>query len=62
MDEDMKSQDVHMTPSKGQQQVTMGYITPPVTPNAGYFASDGGVPSSRMPITPTPQHQQQYLS
>ncbi|PWW78539.1 hypothetical protein C7212DRAFT_343241 [Tuber magnatum] len=61
MDEDMKSQDVHMTPSKGQQQVSMGYITPPVTPNAGYFADDG-VPSARMPITPTPQHQQQYLS
>lgn len=57
--EEMKPHDpTCMTPMKGQPQVPMGYITPPVTPNGGYFMDDG-VPSQRMPITPTPQ---QYLS
>lgn len=43
-----------MTPQKGSSQVPPGYITPPVTPNGGYYA-DGSVPPQRLPITPKSQ-------
>lgn len=48
-----------MTPQKNASQGN-GYITPPVTPNGGYYVDDS-CPSQRMPVTPTPQTQAYYV-
>jgi len=51
-----------MTPQKQSAgyPVPAGYITPPVTPNAGYYVDDS-CPSQRMPVTPTPPNQVYYV-
>ncbi|KAI5858723.1 cyclin-like protein [Tricharina praecox] len=52
-----------MTPQKQASSgypATAGYITPPVTPNAGYYVDDS-CPSQRMPVTPTPPNQVYYV-
>jgi hypothetical protein len=48
-----------MTPQKNSSQAAAGYITPPVTPNGGYYVDDS-CSSQRMPATPTPSTQQAY--
>jgi hypothetical protein len=45
-----------MTPQK-TPQAPAGYITPPVTPNGGYYV-DESARSLRIPVTPTPPPQQ----
>lgn len=50
----------YMTPQKATPQ-PQGYITPPVTPSGGYFV-DGSVPSTRIPVTPTPVAHPYYVS
>lgn len=57
MDE-QKYDPTYMTPQKAAPQ---GYITPPVTPSGGYFVSDS-VPSTRIPVTPTPVAHGYYVS
>lgn len=50
-----------MTPQKNAPQVPAGYITPPVTPNSGYYVDDLSARSQRIPITPTPPPQTYYV-
>ncbi|CCX31402.1 Similar to G1/S-specific cyclin CCN1; acc. no. Q59YH3 [Pyronema omphalodes CBS 100304] len=51
----------YMTPQKNAPQAPAGYITPPVTPNSGYYADESSLRSSRVPITPTPTNQPYYV-
>jgi hypothetical protein len=49
----------YMTPQKNTPQVPAGYITPPATPNNGYYLN-ASAPAQRPPVTPTPPPTQPY--
>lgn len=51
----------YMTPQKNAPQVPAGYITPPVTPNGGYYVDELSARSQRISVTPTPPNQTYYV-